>query len=64
MIDKEWNVDTEKLTDREKEIWVSGYKRAIEEMNGLREAMINLATNYVHSSHNETKDNYNEELLL
>lgn len=36
MYDKEWNVDTEKLTQREKEIYMSGFKRAITEMEHMK----------------------------
>ena len=34
------------LTDEEKDIYLMGYSRAMKEMEGLRKAIIDLATNY------------------
>lgn len=47
MYDKEWNVDTEKLTQREKEIYLSGYKRAITEMEHMKRDLIQFIQKYV-----------------
>lgn len=47
MYDKEWNVDTEKLTQREKEIYMSGYKRAITEMEHMKRDLIQFIREYV-----------------
>lgn len=37
------------LTNEEKDIYLMGYSRAMKEMEGLRKAIINLATNYVYN---------------
>lgn len=47
MYDKEWKVDTDKLTQREKEIYMSGYKRAITEMEHMKRDLIKFIREYV-----------------
>lgn len=46
------------LTDEEKDIWLAGYVTAMEEMQGLRNAMKDLAENYIYKKpYSYNKDN-------
>ena len=54
MYDKRWNVDTEKLTHREKEIYMSGYNRAIIEMEHMKRDLIQYIRKYVDKDENSS----------